>query len=113
MCRKQPGVLHRGCLEEDKHRVKGIIEMFRKQRYTLTVSMLHPDIHGQTDRDSYLLPWLGLGSVRLTLGFGMVAFGVLLGGGVSPRDLGKGFLNPFSVGSEAGRSFLCSIGDKK
>lgn len=65
------------------------------------------------DGESYLLAWLGLGSVRLTLSFGMGAFGVFPSEGVSPRDLGKGFLNPLSGGSEAGRSFLCSIGNIK
>lgn len=75
--------------------------------YLLSVKL----IHRQTD--SYLLAWLGLGSVRLTLAFGMGAFGVFCREGVSPSDLVKGFLNPFSAGSEAGRSFLCSIGNIK
>lgn len=77
------------------------------------IKLIHRQTDRPTDRDSYLLAWLGLGSVRLTLGFGMGTFGVFSSGGVSPRDLEKGFLNPLSGGSEAGRSFLCSIGNMK
>lgn len=122
VCRKHPGVLHRGCLEEGERSAWRTRETCSRNTKDpvgsaelKTVKTLNESfgklIHRQTD--SYLLAWLGLGSVRLTLAFGMGAFGVFSSGGVSPSDLGKGFLNPFSGGSEAGRCFFCSIANIK